>query len=52
MANPYRWMMGWIETWRIMRNEELMESIRQAQKDIEEGNLLTHEVVFGEQHEN
>ena len=45
-----RYIMGWIETWRIMRNKELMESIRQSQKDVEEGRcrLLTHEEVFGE----
>ncbi len=44
-----RYIKGWIETWRIMRNKELMESIRRAQKDVEEGRyrLLTHKEVFG-----
>ena len=42
-----KYVMGWYYTWRIMRNKEFMESIRRAQKDVEEGRFLTHEEVFG-----
>ena len=41
-----RYIKGWYYTWRIMGNKELMESIKRAQKDAEEGRFLTHEEVF------
>ena len=40
----WRWIMGWYYTWRIMRNKELMASIKRAQKDVEEGRFVG--VVF------
>jgi hypothetical protein len=45
-----RYIKGWYYTWRIMRNKELMESIRRAQRDVEKGRyrLLTHEEIFGQ----
>ena len=54
MKRIIRYIMGWVETWRIMRNKELMESIRRAQKDIEEGRcrFLSHEEVFGGKSKN
>ena len=53
MKRFIRYVMGWIETWKIMRNKELMESIRQSQKDVEEGNyrLLTHRELFGNEND-
>ena len=41
MRRLIKYVMGWMETWRILRNKELMESIRKAQKDVEEGEKLS-----------
>ncbi len=36
-----QWIKDWVETIRIMKNKDLMESIRRAQKDVEAGRILT-----------
>jgi len=37
---------SWWVTLKIMRNKELRESLKIAQKQIEEGRILTREEVF------
>jgi len=54
-ACPYRFgkkiideIHGWWLTFEIMRDKELRESLRQAMKEIEEGQFSTKEDVFNE----
>ncbi len=46
MQNVIRWIKGWIETWRILRNKELMVSLKRAEEDMKEGKYLTHKEAF------
>ena len=47
MNKLYRWLKGWYVTLQIYRNKELMESIRRAQIEVEEGKFYTREDIFG-----
>lgn len=42
------WIRGWITTYRIMRNPDLMASIRKAHEDAQQGRLLTYKEIFDE----
>ncbi len=48
MRKLIREIRSWWLTWKIMRNKELKESLRMAQKQLEEGQFLTRDKVFND----
>jgi len=41
-------ILGWWETLKILKSDELREALERARKDLRAGKILTRDDVFGE----